>query len=166
MAKADLGEKQLCPNCAAKFYDLHKRPAHCPKCNTEFDPGDETVKLKRVKTTRTPTYEAEYEDDEAPRRKPNAEEGEEGEEEVEHAPELDETAEDAAPLTDETEDEEGASPDKIPEGFSEDEADLDADDEAPVDDEDEPILDLDEDEPFDGDDLGEGSPAPGEDDSR
>ena len=64
MAKADLGEKQLCPSCAAKFYDLKKRPAVCPKCQTAFDPGDEVVKLKRVKAARTPNYERNFEDDE------------------------------------------------------------------------------------------------------
>ena len=64
MAKADLGEKQLCPSCATKFYDLRKRPAVCPKCQTAFDPGDETVKLKRVKAARMPTYEKDTEDEE------------------------------------------------------------------------------------------------------
>ena len=68
MAKADLGDKQLCPNCAAKFYDLRKRPAICPKCSTAFDPADETVKLKRTRT-RTPAYEADDEEAAAGKRK-------------------------------------------------------------------------------------------------
>ena len=38
MANPELGAKQVCPNCQAKFYDLNRRPAHCPKCDTEFDP--------------------------------------------------------------------------------------------------------------------------------
>jgi uncharacterized protein (TIGR02300 family) len=38
MAKADLGTKRACPSCAAKFYDLGRRPIRCPKCETEFDP--------------------------------------------------------------------------------------------------------------------------------
>jgi uncharacterized protein (TIGR02300 family) len=37
MAKADLGTKRACPSCAAKFYDLGRDPARCPKCETEFD---------------------------------------------------------------------------------------------------------------------------------
>lgn len=37
-AKADLGTKRLCPTCAARFYDLQKRPIECPKCNTTFEP--------------------------------------------------------------------------------------------------------------------------------
>ncbi|HEY2751805.1 TIGR02300 family protein, partial [Phenylobacterium sp.] len=28
MANPELGSKQVCPNCQAKFYDLTKRPAH------------------------------------------------------------------------------------------------------------------------------------------
>ncbi|MDP3746502.1 MAG: TIGR02300 family protein, partial [Phenylobacterium sp.] len=28
MANPELGAKQLCPNCQAKFYDLTRRPAH------------------------------------------------------------------------------------------------------------------------------------------
>jgi len=28
------GTKRICPGCAAKFYDLDKRPIVCPKCKT------------------------------------------------------------------------------------------------------------------------------------
>ena len=45
MANPELGQKQVCPNCQAKFYDLGRRPAHCPKCETEFDP-EEALKLR------------------------------------------------------------------------------------------------------------------------
>ena len=48
MANPELGSKQICPHCQAKFYDLTKRPAHCPKCDTEFDP-DEAVRNRRVR---------------------------------------------------------------------------------------------------------------------
>lgn len=34
MAKPELGNKRLCGNCAAKFYDLGKDPIVCPKCHT------------------------------------------------------------------------------------------------------------------------------------
>ena len=44
MANPELGAKQVCPNCQAKFYDLNRRPAHCPKCGTDFDP-EEALKL-------------------------------------------------------------------------------------------------------------------------
>ncbi|PZW47061.1 uncharacterized protein (TIGR02300 family) [Humitalea rosea] len=35
MAKPDLGLKRTCVACAAKFYDMGKTPAVCPKCGTE-----------------------------------------------------------------------------------------------------------------------------------
>jgi uncharacterized protein (TIGR02300 family) len=36
--KAELGTKRICPSCAARFYDLGKRPIICPKCQTSFEP--------------------------------------------------------------------------------------------------------------------------------
>jgi len=45
VADPQLGQKQVCPNCQAKFYDLGRRPAHCPKCATDFDP-EEALKLR------------------------------------------------------------------------------------------------------------------------
>lgn len=38
MTKPELGVKRDCPNCGARFYDLNKEPAHCPKCEHEFVP--------------------------------------------------------------------------------------------------------------------------------
>ena len=35
MALADLGLKRTCVACAARFYDLGRSPASCPKCGTE-----------------------------------------------------------------------------------------------------------------------------------
>jgi uncharacterized protein (TIGR02300 family) len=35
MAKPDLGLKRTCVSCAAKFYDMAKQPAVCPKCGAE-----------------------------------------------------------------------------------------------------------------------------------
>ena len=35
MAKPELGTKRVCVSCGAKFYDLQKNPAVCPKCGTE-----------------------------------------------------------------------------------------------------------------------------------
>ncbi|MBC7482612.1 MAG: TIGR02300 family protein [Rhizobacter sp.] len=54
MANPELGAKQICPNCQAKFYDLTRRPAHCPKCATEFDP-DEAVRSRRSRSRVAPT---------------------------------------------------------------------------------------------------------------
>ena len=39
MAKVNLGEKLICPECEKKFYDLTKVPALCPYCGTSFDPS-------------------------------------------------------------------------------------------------------------------------------
>ena len=39
MAKPELGTKRVCVSCNAKFYDLLKVPAVCPKCGTE-QPAD------------------------------------------------------------------------------------------------------------------------------
>ena len=44
MAKPELGSKRQCMSCGAKFYDLNKDPATCPKCGTVF----QAVALSRV----------------------------------------------------------------------------------------------------------------------
>ena len=36
MAKVDLGTKRTCAKCAAKFYDMSRKPILCPKCGVEF----------------------------------------------------------------------------------------------------------------------------------
>ena len=36
MAKPELGLKRQCMSCGAKFYDLNKDPAVCPKCGTPY----------------------------------------------------------------------------------------------------------------------------------
>ncbi len=46
MANA-LGEKRACPKCDAKFYDLNKNPAVCPKCSHSYNPLEE-AKPKRI----------------------------------------------------------------------------------------------------------------------
>ena len=35
MVKAELGSKHTCVACGARFYDLGRSPAICPKCGTE-----------------------------------------------------------------------------------------------------------------------------------
>jgi uncharacterized protein (TIGR02300 family) len=39
MVKPELGVKRVCVACGARFYDLMKTPAVCPKCGTE-QPAD------------------------------------------------------------------------------------------------------------------------------
>ncbi|MDQ7018655.1 MAG: TIGR02300 family protein [Robiginitomaculum sp.] len=50
MSKSDAGTKQTCPECAAKFYDLNKRPAVCPKCEHSYNPdaGSKPVKKREL----------------------------------------------------------------------------------------------------------------------
>src|ERR1700756_28951 len=97
LANPELGAKQICPNCQAKFYDLGKRPAHCPKCDTEFDP-DEAVRNRRVRARAIapePEVEADDETDDQVLGDADADEDEDEEEVV--TPELDEVA-DEPPL--------------------------------------------------------------------
>jgi uncharacterized protein (TIGR02300 family) len=35
MVKPELGQKRTCVSCGARFYDLLRQPATCPKCGTE-----------------------------------------------------------------------------------------------------------------------------------
>ena len=86
MANPELGAKQVCPNCQAKFYDLNRRPAHCPKCSTDFDP-EEALKLRSRRTR--PVYPADDEaEDQVVDKK--AEGDDEEEDETVRAPEIDE----------------------------------------------------------------------------
>ena len=77
MANPELGAKQVCPNCQAKFYDLNRRPAHCPKCGTDFDP-EEALKLRSRRAR--PGYPSDDEDteDQVKDKSADGEEDEEG----------------------------------------------------------------------------------------
>jgi len=86
LASPELGAKQICPTCSAKFYDLTRRPAVCPKCATEFDP-EEVVKSRR-RTSRP----ANYEDDDQPA--PVEKEADGFEEEADDTPEIDQVIDD------------------------------------------------------------------------
>jgi len=57
LTKPELGIKRDCPNCAAKFYDLNKSPAVCPKCKHEFMP-DQAAKARRAKPAEKPKEKA------------------------------------------------------------------------------------------------------------
>jgi uncharacterized protein (TIGR02300 family) len=151
LANPELGTKQLCPNCQAKFYDLSKRPAHCPKCGTDFDP-DEAVRNRRV---RARSAAPEFEADEA---RPDqvrgaAADGEEEEEEV-VTPALDEAVGEPIVGDDDEDAEAGAgAPDDLA-GFSEEEEVEEADDV--------PFLEEDDDE-FDDSEI-DGLPGEGDED--
>lgn len=159
MAKPDLGDKQVCPNCGAKFYDLRRRPAVCPKCTTSFDPSEEGVRVRRGRS-RVAAQDADYEDEEElDEKKAGAGEDEDEEVEVEETAEVDAAVEAEPLITDEDDDDAApAAGDDLPEGFSEDdESDLgdDADDTVPL---------LEDEEEFPEDELGD-LPAEDEDDS-
>jgi uncharacterized protein (TIGR02300 family) len=103
LANPELGAKQICPTCSSKFYDLTRRPAHCPKCGAEFDP-EEALRSRRVRP-RGPLPEEEPEEV-----KPVAAETDEDgfEAEPEDAPELDAGAAAEPLVVDEEEGDEAA----------------------------------------------------------
>jgi uncharacterized protein (TIGR02300 family) len=144
LAKVDLGDKQVCPSCGAKFYDLRRRPATCPKCSTSFDPAEEGVRLKRSRS-KVATY-SDDEEEEVEEKKAEVGDDEE-EEEAAEAPGLDkETPEEVVVGDDEEVEPTG---DELPPGFSEEEADLEedaADDALPI---------LEDEEEFPEDEIGE-----------
>ena len=154
MANPELGTKQVCPTCQAKFYDLNKRPARCPKCESEFDP-DEAVRSRRVRARAvTPDTEA---DEEREDQVPEETERDEDEEDDVKTPEIDE-ADDEPPIS--TDDDDTDEPVKA--GVSEDLGEF-SDEEDVDDSEDVPFLeDEDEDDDFDESEI-EGLP---DDDDR
>lgn len=38
MDRVERGRKHSCPDCAAKFYDLGRQGAACPKCGAKLPP--------------------------------------------------------------------------------------------------------------------------------
>lgn len=135
MANPELGAKQICPNCSAKFYDLGKRPAVCPKCGTEFDP-EEALRSRRVRArSAAPDYEA---DDEKEKKVVDPDGFED---EADETPEIDEAAEaDVVETGDDDSDAEPAatSGDDLGVDFAEDDAlEEDSDDVPFLEDEDE-----------------------------
>ena len=40
MAKAVLGQKHMCRECGAKYYDMARRPASCPACGAASQPAE------------------------------------------------------------------------------------------------------------------------------
>ena len=135
MAKPDLGTKRECPKCSAKFYDLGRRPARCPKCASEFDP--DLVVLRR-KAAADPV------DDEEVAVKVKDPESDGFEDEVDDTPEVGEAGDDIVVDDEDDDDAEGSGlSDDIPDGFEED------DGEDPVDEDDTTVLlDDDEDDDF------------------
>lgn len=127
MANPELGSKQICPNCQTKFYDLTRRPAHCPKCGLDFDP-EEAVRSRRVRArSTTPDYEA----DDTPVKAAPDEDAEGFEEEVEATPEIDDAAAAEPVDTDEDGDDVAAPADDIGVDFEEEPEGEEAADDVP-----------------------------------
>lgn len=145
MANPELGAKQVCPNCQAKFYDLNRRPAHCPKCATDFDP-EEALK-NRNRRGRPGGYPA---DDEAEDQvKDKSVDGDEDEEEEATAtPEIDQEGHEPILTPDDDDDETPVDPTEEP-GMGEAGEDdvLDDDD----DDDSVPFIEDEDDDSFDED---------------
>ena len=156
MANPELGSKQLCPNCQAKFYDLTKRPAHCPKCENEFDP-DEAVRNRRVRA-RAVTPEPEVEEERDDQVKADAETDEDEEEEEVVTPELDAVIDDPVLAADDDDDAEPAP--AVSEDLGEFTEEEEVEDDADV-----PFLEEDEDDEFDDSEI-EGLPDEGDVDDR
>ncbi len=156
MAKPELGAKQLCPNCAAKFYDLTKRPAVCPKCQTAFDP-EEVVKVRRGRRGAGP---ADYEDEETP--KPAAEAEADGfEDEADETPEIDQAIEEEVVEIDEEADGDPAAAKPAPADDLGVDFAVDEDEVAAAEDEDDVFLEDEDEDDFSEDDI---DGLPGEDD--
>ena len=152
MANPELGTKQICPNCQAKFYDLNKRPAHCPKCASEFDP-DEAVRNRRVRA-RTIVPEAEEAEDQVVEKEADDEE----EEEEAVTPELDEVV-DEPPLVADDDDDTVDEPAPV----SEDLGEFTDEEEEVEDDADVPFLEDEDEDEFDETEI-DGLPGEGDED--
>lgn len=151
MANPELGTKQICPNCQAKFYDLSKRPAHCPKCAHDFDP-DEAVRNRRVRA-RTIVPEAEEAEDQVVEKETDDDE----EEEEVVTPELDEVVNDPSLVATDDDDDDAAEPAAVSEDLGEFTDDEEVEDDADV-----PFLEDEDEDDFDESEI-EGLPD-GDDD--
>ena len=120
-----LGTKQLCPACHAKFYDLNRSPAKCPKCGEEFVP-------KPILPSKQDQVEAAAKAEEAAA--------------AEAAPAVEDVIEDVAVEVDEAAD--------VPEVALEDadEVSVAPDDDTLLEDDDTPVEDIIPTKPVDGDD--------------
>ncbi|MGN6365901.1 TIGR02300 family protein [Asticcacaulis taihuensis] len=162
MADPALGTKQVCPNCTAKFYDLNKHPAHCPRCDTEFD-QEEVVRTRRsrVRTT-APDYEDTDEESEDQVKGKTGGEDDEDEEPETITPEIDEVVTDDALLIDEDEDLDPADPARV--GAPGENVDMDIEDADLGDDDADDVPFLEDDEDADFDEEIDGLPGEDEDD--
>lgn len=127
MANPELGTKQVCPQCQSKFYDLNKRPAHCPKCGADFDP-EEAVRNRRVRA-RAITPDTESDEDAEDQVVSKESDADEEEDDEATTPELDEGGDEPPISGDDDDDAEPTSGgDDLSEFSEDDEEDSDSDD--------------------------------------
>jgi len=146
LANPELGAKQICPTCSTKFYDLGRRPAHCPKCGADFDP-EEAIRNRRVRArTVVPEDDAE---EEKPAVAAEVEDGFEAE--PDEAPELDAVVDDPPLISDDDAEEADAVPPAPSDGLG---VDFAEDDELEAADDDEVPFIEDEEDDFPDDEIG------------
>ncbi len=63
MVDPKLGTKRVCEACGAKFYDLNKSPAVCPKCGHAYDPAAAMATDEPVRDIAPTAAEKETDDD-------------------------------------------------------------------------------------------------------
>src|SRR5690242_6347714 len=122
VAKPEWGTKRICPSCGTRYYDLLRKPVHCPKCSTPFDPEAflksrrarpaapiekdlEPAGAEELETGLEPEEVEEVQEEEEAVSPEEAEE--EDEELLEDASELGEDEDDMAEVIENVEDEEG-----------------------------------------------------------
>src|SRR5579872_4905726 len=105
LVKADLGTKRACPSCAARFYDLTKRPIECPKCGTSFEP-EALYKQRRGRQPEPVAQVVEAQESEDEEVEDENEEAEEAQAEDEEAPVVEEAPLNVAPTGEDEEEDE------------------------------------------------------------
>ncbi|MER2520535.1 MAG: FYDLN acid domain-containing protein [Bdellovibrionales bacterium] len=63
MVKVDLGQKRVCANCGARYYDMKKSVPVCPACNTAYDPESQVRSRRSRSAASKPVPEVEVADD-------------------------------------------------------------------------------------------------------
>ena len=99
MARPELGMKRQCMSCGAKFYDLARDPATCPKCGAAYQAAASRVAAPAL--ARGPEADDEDETDEKGPELVSLDEVEAAEDEADPTPD-DETADDGDSTEDDT----------------------------------------------------------------
>lgn len=100
MARPELGLKRQCMSCGAKFYDLARDPAVCPKCGAVYQAAA-TSRVSAPALSRAPSNDDEDETDEKGPELVSLDEVEAAEDEADPTPE-DDTVEDGDTADDDT----------------------------------------------------------------